>query len=180
MKPDAENAYRELMNTGELGFVRRDGAFEIRNVPPGRYTMTVDDGPGPWTVESAMVGGIDVLDSAIEVGHEDVQGVVLTFTDVMSEISGIVTRRGRPAAQYELIAFPTDRAVSSRRIQMTRSDTAGRYTLKGLPPGKYALAHVPPVRTDWQLTPQSLSRMTRLAAIAVTRGGRHTLDLAVR
>jgi protocatechuate 3,4-dioxygenase beta subunit len=181
LKPEADSAFDGLTTTGDVSYVRPDGSFEIRSVPPGRYTITVDEAPEPWIVESARLGDIDALDRPIELQHDDVAGLVLTFTDVRTEVSGLVTRGGRPVGAYELIAFPVAELFSSRRIQVTRSDTAGRYAFHGLPPGDYAVAHVPSTLMDDPASrPETLSTLTRLATVTLTRGARTSRALAVR
>jgi len=101
--------------------------------------------PGvPWTLKSVTAGGRDVTDVAITIPATGISDAVVTFTDRPTEISGVFQdASGRPAPDYFLIAFSTDRShwkVGSRFIQQVRPATDGTFTVIGLPPGEYVLA----------------------------------------
>jgi len=138
---------------------RPDGTFELAGLAPGRYqaqvTMPTAAG-GAWWFRSAMVGGRDVLDSALDVTlSTDISGAILTMTDRRSELSGTLrTAVGRPAPEYVVIVLPADRALrgfGSRRVRSTRPGTDGTYVFSDLPAGEYlivALTDVEPGEWD--------------------------------
>jgi hypothetical protein len=100
-----------------------------------------------WTLKSAMFNGRDVADLPFDVRpNEDASGLVVTFTDRPTEISGsVVDRAGRPAPGFPIVVFSTDRAywtVGSRRIQQARPSSDGKYKLSGLPAGEYYVCAV--------------------------------------
>src|SRR6185295_16284435 len=80
--------------------------------------------------------------------------VVMTFTDRPSELAGALEdAAGRPATDFFVVAFPTERALwttASRRIRTTRPGTDGAFSLKGLPAGDYFLAAITDVEPgEW-------------------------------
>jgi hypothetical protein len=122
------------------------GRFTIPSVVPGRYRLNAG-GAGPWTVESAALGGQDAADFPFEIkGDQNISGAVITFTDRQTELTGtVVGEKNQPAPEFTLVVFPADSSYwtpNSRRIQSTRPDTEGRYTFRNLPPGEYRLAPV--------------------------------------
>ena len=126
------------------GRVDPSGRFVIPSLSPGRYRLTAGGAPG-WFLESASVGGVDVLDFPFEVKpNQHVSGVAVTLTDRQTELTGvIVDNRNQPVVDYTLLIFPADQKYwtgSSRRIQTARPGTDGRYTIRNLPPGDYKIA----------------------------------------
>jgi hypothetical protein len=100
-----------------------------------------------WTLKSAMFNGRDVSDLPFDLRpSEEAAGMVVTFTDRPTEISGsVVDRAGRPAPGFPIVVFSTDRAywtVGSRRIQQVRPSSDGKYKLAGLPAGEYYVCAV--------------------------------------
>ncbi len=142
------------------------GRFTIPSVVPGRYRLSAS-GAGPWTVESAAIGGQDAADFPVEIkGDQNISGAVITFTDRHTELTGIVLgEKNQPAPEYTLVVFPADSRYwlpNSRRIQNTRPDTEGRYTFRNLPPGDYRLAPV------YDLEPGDLSDPSFLQQLEAT------------
>jgi hypothetical protein len=140
------------------------GTMEIAGLVPGRYTVFTSvpagiSGGATWTVRSVTINGQDVTDRPFDVPPAGLTNVVVTFSDVASEISGTITAGGRPATDYFVIAIPADRAFwfsGSRRIANTRPDGSGRYLFRGLPAGDYRIA----VTTD--LVPRDLQDVSSL------------------
>lgn len=119
------------------------GKFTIPDVMPGKYRLSGGLGQG-WLLESATAGDQDVLDLPLEVkGGRDVSGVVMTFGDRITELSGTVAdSKGQPATEQTLLLYTTDRRFwtpQSRRIRTTRAGDDGHYTFRMIPPGEYRL-----------------------------------------
>lgn len=169
------------------------GAVSISGVIPARYMVRASVPPtalanppaagGPtWTLGSVTIGDRDVTDQAIDISAAGASGLVVTFTDRVSELTGTITGPdGAPETDYFVIAMPANRDMwlpLSRRIVSTRPDRAGRYTFRNLPPGDYRIA----VTTD--LVTQDLQDAATLSAlveqslpVTVVLGERRTLDV---
>ena len=132
-----------------------DGTFRIAGVAPGRFRLAATvPGSSPtsgWALRSAILstpsGPVDALDAPIEIRlGMNLDNVVMTFTDHPAELSGALqTPAGVVPSDYFIIVFATDRAQwgpQSRRTVMARPTTAGRYSVRNLPPGEYYLAAV--------------------------------------
>jgi Carboxypeptidase regulatory-like domain len=177
------------------------GHFKITGVAPGRYVLQgnapVGDaqggrggfsgvgGSGSWILQSAIANGRDTLDFPLEVQpNEDVSGAVLTFTDQTQQLAGTLQdSSGRPTSDYTIIAFAADRQYwtpQSRRIQATRPDTSGRFTLRGLPAGSYRLTAVTDVETGEWYDPAFLDQVTGASIpFTLNPGEQKTQDIKV-
>jgi hypothetical protein len=140
------------------GRVENTGSFSTASVPPGKYVLRVAGVPQGWTFRGAIAGGRDIADMPIDIEGSDIGGVMLTFTDRPSEISGSVTAAaGGADDSATVIVFPTDRegwthyGMSPRRLRNVRVDKTGAFTISNLPPGDYYVAAVREASAaDWQ------------------------------
>ena len=118
--------------------------------PPGRYLLRDMLGlPGGWTIESAMVGGRNILVSPLELGEQAVEGLVITLTKTPSVLTGQVRlSSGAADPDSAVIVFSTDRThwmdygPQSRDVVSQRVTTDGQFTVTGLPAGDYFIVAV--------------------------------------
>jgi hypothetical protein len=142
----APGAPRELAST-VAGRVDASGRFTISGLAPGRYRITGSGAGQGWTLASSVVSGQDTLEVPIEVKpNQNVSGVIVTFTDRQTELSGtIVNENGQPAPEYTIVLYATGREFwtpGSRRIATQRPATDGRFTFRNVTPGDYRIAPV--------------------------------------
>ena len=129
--------------------VEANGRFTVSDVLPGSYRVTaavpgVPSAAPAWVVQSITVDGEDALDMPLDVKGRPVTGMVVTLTDRISELSGLVVdEKGKPATEHTLVLYPVDEKYwffQSRRIRTTRAGEDGRYSFRVVPPGDYRLA----------------------------------------
>jgi protocatechuate 3,4-dioxygenase beta subunit len=168
--------------------VGEDGTFSFRGVLPGTYVAgaTVPAAAQGWWLRSAMLDGRDLLDAplAITGGENDMDGLVLTFTDRHTEVTGrLQTPAGTPAPNYYVVVFTTDRTMwrsDGRRLAFARPGSDGTFVIRDLPPGDYYLAALTDLDPrDWkradlldQVVPASLH-------IAIAEGGHVVQNLQI-
>ena len=167
----------------------KTGSVRIGGIVPGKYAV-VGNVPGPaaaqgkprWSVRAVMLGDRDVTDLPVEITAAGMPDLTVTFTDMVSELSGtLTTSSGQPATDAFVVVIPAAREywfAVSRRIASTRPDRAGRYVFRGLPAGEYRVA----VTTDLvQGELQDLNALAQLAAqsapVTMTTGEKKVLDL---
>jgi hypothetical protein len=97
-------------------------------------------------LKSARLAGQDVTDTLVEIRpNQNLSDLVLTFSDQITEITGrLVDGAGKPAPEFFVFVFPTDRAFwyqGSRRMRPpTRPANDGKFSVLSLPPGEYYVA----------------------------------------
>ena len=123
--------------------------FTIDHVRPGRYLLQISDLRGNpaasnWMVKSIVVDGRDVLDRPIDlVSGTELSRVLITMTDQVSKISGVVAYDRATHPAVAVMAFPADPQLwirGSLRLSRMSVEPTGRYTISGLPAGDYRLA----------------------------------------
>jgi hypothetical protein len=163
--------------------IKPDWTFELRGVGAGRQTLQVAGLPAGWMLKSILQRGRDVADTGLDVpANQDVGGVEIVLTDRASEISGAVTdEQGQPVADYTVVVFPEDPAKwieGSRLLSRTRPDQNGRFTVRGLPPGKYCAMAVEYVAQGDSNDPEWLRSVSpHVTHFALEEGEKKVLDL---
>jgi protocatechuate 3,4-dioxygenase beta subunit len=159
-----------------------DGTFSFPTLVPGKFMIAATTPrDSPWVLKSAMVRGFDAADVPFEVqGGEVLADVVVRFTDRPSELTGTLQdASGRPATDYFVIVFPTDRSAwlpTSRRIQSTRPGSDGGYSVKGLPAGEYLIAALTDVEPGEWFSPAFLEQLLRSAVKVRVADGEKTVQ----
>jgi uncharacterized protein (DUF2141 family) len=154
----------------EASMVQPDGSFMFASVAPGRYRIVASATPN-LRLRSAMIGDVDTLDGSIDVEmRQDISGLHVVFTAQPTQLSGtLLDGFGRPAPEYAVIVFSTDRAhwgTAPRRMTgLVKLDSKGGYRITGLPPGTYYLSAVTDVDP---LELGDVAFLEQLAAAALT------------
>lgn len=167
------------------GRVDANGRFTLAGVVPGRYRITASGAQG-WTHASSMVSGQDTLDFPLEVKpSQNVSGVMVTFTDRQSELTGTITdERGQPAPDYTIILYASEREFwtpGSRRIFSQRPGTDGRFTFRNMPPGDYRIAPVVDPEPGTWFDPAFLQQLDSGALrVPITAGEKKVQNLRIQ
>jgi hypothetical protein len=165
------------------------GTFTVAGVEPGRYRLlaTVPATPGAqaasgWVLKSAMLNGRDITDEWFEIGEaERIAGVVVTFTDRPTELTGVLQdATGQPAPGFYVVVFPADRSQwsqGSRRMPApARSAADGAFRFAGLPAGAYYLAAMTSVDQADLADAAFLQELSRAAASVTVVDGERTVQ----
>jgi hypothetical protein len=126
-----------------------DGTFSFQGIAPGRYVLSAS-GAGmmtSWMMKAVMVGGRNVWGTGgIEIRPgEDVSDVTVVLTDQIGEVSGtLLDSTGRPAPEYHILIFPTDKnawtQASQRMRPPVRPASDGKFRVSQLLAGDYYVA----------------------------------------
>jgi hypothetical protein len=147
--------------------VEDDRSFSFQSVYPGLFRISAAvPGDATWRLRSAVLGGRELLDDLLVVTpdqREDITGVVLTFSDRRTAITGTLqTPAGAPAPEYFIVVFPTERRwwrPDGRRLAFARPATDGQFVLRDLPPGEYYIAALTDLDTATWHTPAFLDQV---------------------
>ena len=154
------------------------GAFSIVGVTPGRYRvraglLTLRVADDTWHVKSATVNGRDAVDEPIEL-RTSVEGVVVTLTDRMPGLSGVVRdASGQAAASCHVVVFAKDRKYwvpESSRLTSVRPASDGSYLIRSVPAGDYFVTAVNDLEA--RRVVRSVSARTALQVCADDHAGR--------
>jgi len=160
-----------------------DGTFSVGGAlqfVPGSYLLQAGasgtaPGTGWWLQSARTADGRDILDEplAFTDSTPETTRVFLTFTDRHTSLSGsLVTAAGRPAIDYTVVAFTSNRdwwRPPFRRVRAARPGTDGAFRLQDVPPGEYFLAALADVAPNEWRDPAFLERAVR-HAVPVTIG----------
>jgi hypothetical protein len=122
------------------GVVGADGTFQVR---AGFGKVLFRAAAQGWTLKSVTLDGQDVTDVPTDVGGRGALRIVLT--DKTQTVSGTVESRNQPARGSYVVVQPEDDMVplaAQRYSRIARPGDNGRYTINGLPPGRYVAAAV--------------------------------------
>jgi hypothetical protein len=118
---------------------------------------------------------------------EDIGGVVVTFTDRVTELSGAARDTKGPDSASTVFVFPgdpklwTDHGPAPRRFRSVRVGTDGAYRIPSLPAGEYLVAALRTGATSDWIDPGFLQKVAPLATrITLMEGEKKGLDVEVR
>ena len=93
-----------------------------------------------WQMKRVRREGVDVTDTPLDFAT-DIDGIEIELTERLTTVSGGVSDdRGGVALDTTVIVFadePEKWGPHSRFIESARPDQQGRFTIRGLPPGRY-------------------------------------------
>jgi hypothetical protein len=145
------------------------GRLSSYQLPPGRYYVRINNAPPGWTLKSATANGRDISNVPVSL-DADVTGLLITFTDRPSTLSGQVhNATGAVDPSATVLLFPADSSAWTDyggfpgRLRAIRVDRNGQYRTDGLPAGDYlAVAIAEESSANWQ-DPRVLKALSRLA-----------------
>jgi hypothetical protein len=172
------------------GRAAADMTFRTATYAGGRYVGSVVAStiPPGWTLRSITSGGKDISVEPVDLTDDDLNGVVITFTDQTTELSGtVMNTRSAPEPNAEVIVFPADSqiwkttGVVARRWRNERVTRAGTFSITGLPPGEYFVAAVPGNSPTDARDPKHLETLASTSTrVRLGDGEKKTVEVRIR
>ena len=171
------------------GRVNADGSFKTAGYPAGLYIANVlpNTVPAGWFVKSITANGRDVSVEPLELANADITGMVVTFTDKTTTLTGSVTGANGPDATAEVVVFPADSmawkqiGVVARRSRVERVSNAGTFSISGLPAGEYFVAAAAGSLAGDRQDPALLTQlMSGASRVTLADGGTANIQLTVK
>lgn len=161
------------------------GEFAIEGILPGQYLLRGNE--TGWMVKSVIVNGRDYTYTPIDIASgSPISDVVVTFTNAIPALSGVVRSDSGVAADAAVIAFPvepeqwTRYGISPARIKTVQASTIGQYRFRNLPAGNYYLIAVPASLMHAWREPDFFKQAQPLATrVTIGWGEQKTADLKV-
>jgi hypothetical protein len=168
--------------------VNADGTFEIINILPGAYQLSVSfampNDALTWWPRSAMLGDRDLLEGVMDIARTT-DTVLLTLSDRPAEVSGMLqTASGAAASDVFIIAYAADRKLwlpQARRVRAVRPDATGHYAIANLPSGDYLINAVGDIDQDEWKDPGFLDALSATSMkVTIGDGEKKALDLQLK
>jgi protocatechuate 3,4-dioxygenase beta subunit len=148
-----------------------DANFEAGEYPTGRYEFSVNSTfNSPWIVKSIVRRGRDLFSSPFELGPDGLDDVVVTMTDVVSSIRGVVhTQSGAVADQGAVAVFPVrpefarGRGAPAQLFKMIAIGADGQFDIGQLLAGEYSVVAVGTGLSSTWSNPETVSALARVA-----------------
>jgi hypothetical protein len=159
--------------------VRDDWTFELRGLR-GRGFIRAGT-MGDWELKRVRREDADVTDTPLDFGA-DLDGLEIELTQRATTVSGGVTDdRGGVALDATVVVFaddPVKWGPHSRFIESARPDQQGRFTIRGLPPGRYLAIAVGYLEPGDEQDPEVLEAWRQGGKpLTLSEAETHALDL---
>ena len=159
--------------------LRDDWTFEVRGLRGRGYIRAGT--LGDWAMKRVRREGVDVTDTPLDFST-DIDELEIELTQQVTKVSGGVTDdKNGVALDAAVIVFADDPAKwgpHSRFINSARPDQHGRFTIDGLPPGKYVAIAVGYLEPGEERDPDLLQEWrARGTSFTLSEGETHALDL---
>jgi hypothetical protein len=175
---------------GNEGVVAPDGSFQLDGITgPVFLRITVDGGRADlaqrYMTKSVMVDGADVADVPFDPTRRgSVSGISVVITDKVTEVSGVVTdSRGTPVGSTSVLIVPDSLPTGispSRFVRLLQSDATGKFSVRAMPPGRYAAMAISAMDATQQYDPAVIQRVRQLGkGFTMREGDAVALDLRV-
>jgi hypothetical protein len=165
-----------------LAHAGRDGSYEWKSVPPGKYYVQISGGGDKdLYLKSVLAGGRELEDWGISMSGGSV-GLDMVLSPNGAAVDGVVRdHEGTPEANAVIVAVPEMRMRSrADRYYKTVSDQRGQFTLHGMRPGSFTLFAWESVEGEAYYNPDFLkSYEGRGSALRVGEGDRKTVQIEV-
>ena len=158
---------------------RDDWTFELQGLRGRGFIRagTLSD----WQMKRVRLEGVEVTDTPLDFAT-DVDGLEIELTQRLTTVSGGVSDdRGALALDATVVVFADDPGKwepNSRFIESARPDQQGRFTIRGLPPGRYVAIAVRYLEPGEERDPDLLEAWRQGATtFTLSEGETHALDL---
>jgi hypothetical protein len=127
--------------SGHWTEAKKDGTFQLDDVPDGSYALHVGGLEQGWTVKSARLGAEDVFRNGIQVERGNAGGnLELVLSSASAQVDGSVTNHDKPVVGAQVRAIPDPETPYNRnRYRSTNTDQNGQFTFNALAAGKYRI-----------------------------------------
>jgi hypothetical protein len=163
------------------GQVNSEGRFSFASVTPDAYQFTTTwktpDANERWTIKGSTANGRDAFEAPLRVMPGEAVVWTVTFTDTPTALTGVLQDGGRPATDYYILLFSSDRRFwtpASRRISTTRPATDGAFSVRGVPPGEYFVVALTDLEPGEWNDPTLLEQLAGSAVKVALRDGATT------
>jgi len=159
---------------------RDDWSFELRGLR-GRGFIRAATLAEDWQMRRVRRKGVDITDTPLDFSS-DVDDLEIELTQQKTVVSGAVSDdRNGVALDATVVVFADDEGkwgLHSRFIESARPDQHAKFTISGLPPGKYVAIAVGYLEPGEERDPELLQKWrARGTSFTLSEGETHAIDL---
>ena len=124
---------------GGTSQVKRDGSFEIADVPDGNFMFEVRGLEEGYYIRSARFGRDNVLTNGLQVEKGETAGAIqVVVGQSTAQLEGVVTQKEVAMAAIRVRAIPQPETQFNRgRARSTMTDQSGHFSFPAIAPGTY-------------------------------------------
>ena len=124
---------------GAWARVKKDGTFQLLDVPDGTFSFFMNGLDEGWYVKSVRLGADDLLANGLEVEKgEGGSTIRIVVGNGGAELAGSVTQGGKPMIGARVRISPDPETPYNRlRRRAANTDQSGRFSFIGIAPGQY-------------------------------------------
>ena len=177
------NGTANTFSGSEQGRIKSDGSFELNNVSPGKYTVTVSGGTSAmrdYFLKKIIAGGRDVSDSGLIVPGGTTFSMTLVLSPSAASLEGtVLDEQSQPVGNVTVVAVPdATHQDQPDRYQRAMADQHGHFLLRGLTPGRYTVFAWQHVEEGAYYDPEFLKEYEQSGeTVQLAEGARRTVML---
>ena len=119
---------------------KADGTFELRDLAPARYRVSVNGTAEGTYVKSIRFGSEDITNAVLDLTEGAGGAIEVKLSPNAAAVSGTVQNgNGDPVGDVLVTIGPSAVEVATQTLffRKTRTDQNGQFSMKNLPPGEY-------------------------------------------
>jgi hypothetical protein len=166
--------------------VTRDGTLSntgtFASASPGLYQIDIAGLPEEVYVASVKLGGREVRDSGFRVDTDLPGPIEISLSQQGGVVQGVVKDRlGKPVVDSVVALMPSNRElIYSNLFREVRTGQDGTFTIRGIPPGDYAIVAVEDLEIGESRSAEFRDEyQTRILKVVIKQGSLETLSLTV-
>jgi hypothetical protein len=118
--------------------IAADGSFNIQGCPDGHFSLAVAPLGGDLYVEDMRQGGTSIYDTGFEIRGQNPDLIQVIIKSGAGTFDGTVQdSSGKPVIGGSVALVPATRRQNDALYYMSRSDSTGAFSIRGIAPGNY-------------------------------------------
>jgi hypothetical protein len=127
------------LNTPQVPVPNADGTFRVEAMAPGEYRIGANI-PPDYYLKEATYNQYDVLNMPFSFSGNDNGRLEIVVSPGAGQVTGMsLDEKSSPASGISMVLIPDQHRDRNDLFRNTTSDSNGKYTLRGIPPGEYKL-----------------------------------------